>query len=130
MLQPTKFFLCLTIINLASARQYSTALRPLQTALHKKGANIVDTPIHQQHTLRESVEPLPVLPCDLLNFHNNIGQDWRLITAESDARPVIPPLNVNPNCVCYHYRNIKWARDEWTNYKIFGHSTSKFFQVR
>jgi len=82
--------------------------------LHQKGAKIVDIPIHQQHTLRESVESLPLLPCDLLNFYNNIHQDWRLITAESNARPVIPPLNVNPNCACYHYRNINWTLDEWT----------------
>ena len=82
--------------------------------MHKKGANNVDIPIHQQHTLWESVEPLPILSCDLLTFRNNIQQDWRLITAKSDARPVIPPLNVNPNCACYHYRNIKWAPEEWT----------------
>ena len=99
---------------MASARQYATALRPLQTALREQGANTVEIPAHQQHTLRESVKPLPLLPCDLLTFHNSIQQDWRLITAESDARPLIPPLNVNPHCACYHYRNIRWSPDERT----------------
>ena len=96
------------------ARQYATTLQPLLDALQKTGSTVVDLPSHQQTTMTDNVPPLVVLPCDLINFHRNIQQDWQLFAAEIDARPIISPLNVNPDCNCFNYRNIKWRPDGWT----------------
>jgi len=106
---------CLNIFIVALARQYATDLPTLQTALRKHGVTIVDIPKYQQHTVRGNVKPLLVTPCDLLTFQHNIQQNGQQITTEKDSKPLIPPLNVNPECACFHYRRISWSPQRWTH---------------
>jgi len=106
-------FFLLLIHTHASPRTYASNLESLITTLQKNGIAIYISNNLHYHNI-EKLSPLPYIPSDLKNFHNQLTHSWNIYTANKKNPTIYPPINVNPSCNSFTYRVFHWSPLQWT----------------
>jgi len=108
-----QFFLLLSHTH-ASPRTYASNLESLITTLQQNGIATynISNNLHYQNI--EKLSPLPYIPSDLKNFHNQLTHSWNIYTANKKNPTIYPPINVDPSCNSFTYRVFHWSPLQWT----------------
>ena len=106
---------CLLLIHThASLRKYASNLESLIATLQKNGIAIYNISNNLHYHNIEKLSPLPDIPSDLKNFHNQLTHSWNIYTANKKNPTIYPPINVNPSCNSFTYKAFHWSPLQWT----------------